>query len=442
MTASPARLWWHLHPLTFLGAEPEALPPGSPVVHRLPRLQRWLEHAAGLGADGLLLGPVFASGSHGYDTVDYDRVDPRLGDADDLAALVAAARERGMAVALDGVFNHVGRGFGPFQEVLRHGPDSEFASWFRLRWPDGGWAGPGSEPGYDTFEGHGGLVALQHSEPAVRDMLSGVLDRWAGLGVTAWRLDAAYAVQPEVLRDLTTRAREQRPGSWFLGEVIHGDYAAVAAASGLDAVTQYELWKALWSSLNDRNLYELAHALVRHQDFATTMTPQTFVGNHDVTRIASRLPDERHLQHAVAVLFTLASVPSVYAGDEHGLHGEKEERLGGDDAIRPAFPDDPLDLAPEVPGLFQLHADLAALRREHPWLEHCRTEVRDLANQHLSYLSSGPGGERLLVVLSLADDALDLPAPGPGWAVVRGAADVAGDRVAVAPHGWAVLAPA
>ena len=90
---SPAALWWHLHPLTFLGAEPDALPEGSPVVHRLPRLERWLDHAVALGCDGLLLGPVFASSSHGYDTVSYDVLDPRLGDADDLAHLVAAARE-------------------------------------------------------------------------------------------------------------------------------------------------------------------------------------------------------------------------------------------------------------------------------------------------------------------------------------------------------------
>ncbi len=444
MSSSPARLWWHLHPLSFLGAEPDALPADAPVVHRLPRLQRWLGHAAELGADGLLLGPIFASSSHGYDTVDYDRVDPRLGDTDDLVALVAAARDAGMAVALDGVFNHVGRGFGPFTDVLRDGPSSPYAPWFRLRWPDGDWAGPGTEPDYDSFEGHGGLVALDHSEPGVRDMLSGVLDRYAEAGITAWRLDAAYAVDPEALAALTARARERRPDSWFLGEVIHGDYAATAAAAGLDAVTQYELWKALWSGLNDRNLYELAHALGRHQEFAQSTTPQTFVGNHDVTRIASRLDDERHLDHAVVVLFTVAGVPSVYAGDEHGLHGLKEERIGGDDAIRPAFGEDPLALDAEVPGMFQRYREMAALRREHPWLEHASTEVQALANEHMSYLSSGPDGEELLVVLSVSDDDVVLDAPGGGWRCDRGTAVVGGEpdgsaQVTVGPHGWAVL---
>ncbi|MFC6850172.1 alpha-amylase family glycosyl hydrolase [Aquipuribacter hungaricus] len=438
---SPAGLWWHLHPLTFLGAEPQALPEGSPVVHRLPRLERWLDHVVALGCDGLLLGPVFASSSHGYDTVTYDLIDPRLGDADDLAHLVAAARERGVAVALDGVFNHVGRDFWAFRRVLAEGPTSPYASWFRLTWPADGWQGPGSEPAYETFEGHGALVALDHREPAVREAVSGVLERWAEVGVTAWRLDAAYAVAPGFLRAVTDAARAARPESWFLGEVIHGDYAAVAAAAGLDAVTQYQLWKATWSSLVDRNLWELAHALGRHGGLTGDAEPQTFLGNHDVTRIASQVPDEALLPHAEVVLMTVAGVPSVYAGDEHGLHAVKEERAGGDDAIRPAFPEDPLALVPEVPGTFGRYRDLAQARRAHPWLRTCTTEAGALANEHLVYTSraaaDGPG--RLVVALSLHADPVDLEVPEGGWQVALGEAEVSPGRVRLPARGWAVL---
>ncbi len=441
MTPSPARLWWQLHPLTFLGAEPDALPAGSSVVHRLPRLERWLDHVVALGADGLLLGPVFASSSHGYDTVSFDLVDTRLGDADDLAHLVRAAGDRGVAVALDGVFNHVGRDFWAFQDVLETGPSSPYASWFRLTWPEGGWRGPGSEPGYETFEGHGGLVALDHDEPAVRDLVLGALQRWAEVGVTAWRLDAAYAVSPAFLRTVTDAARSERPGSWFLGEVIHGDYAAVAGAAGLDAVTQYQLWKAVWSSLVDRNMWELAHALGRHPGLTGGAAPQTFLGNHDVTRIASQVPDVELLPHAEVVLFTVAGVPSVYAGDEQGLRGVKEERVGGDDAIRPAFPEDPLSLVPEVDGTFERYRDLAALRRRHPWLETCTTQVGALANEHVAYVSSS-GPQRLLVTLSLHDEPVDLEVPAGAWQVVLGEARPRDGRVSLPARGWAVLAEA
>ena len=85
----------------------------EPARHRLRQLERWLDYAAGLGCDGLLLGPVFAAETHGYDTVDHFRIDPRLGDEGDFDALVAAAGQRGLRLVLDGVFNHVGRAFPP-----------------------------------------------------------------------------------------------------------------------------------------------------------------------------------------------------------------------------------------------------------------------------------------------------------------------------------------
>ena len=106
-------------------------------------------------------------------------------------------------------------------------------------------------------------------------------------------------------------------------------------AAGFDSVTQYELWKAIWSSLNDGNFHELDWALQRHNEFLDAFVPMTFIGNHDVTRIASRLENTRHLEHALAILLTTGGAPSVYAGDEAAYRGVKEERFGGDDAVRP-----------------------------------------------------------------------------------------------------------
>src|SRR5690349_4740398 len=111
-------IWWHVHPLTFLGAEREALPPGAPAVPRLRNFEPWLDYLVELGCNGLALGPVFASESHGYDTVDHYRVDPRLGTGDDLRWLLDECHRRGIRVLFDGVFNHVGRGFGPFRDVV------------------------------------------------------------------------------------------------------------------------------------------------------------------------------------------------------------------------------------------------------------------------------------------------------------------------------------
>ncbi|MDT0164573.1 alpha-amylase family glycosyl hydrolase [Actinotalea sp. AC32] len=435
-------MWWHVYPLGFVGAEREALPDGAPPVHRLEHVTRWLDHVVDLGLSGVALGPVFASHTHGYDTVDHHRVDPRLGTEEDLVALVDAAHARGLRVTLDGVFNHVGRGFGPFQEVLRHGPGAPTEHWFRLRWPDG--AGPGTEPDYDDFEGHHALVALNHADDDVARHVADVMTYWLDRGVDGWRLDAAYAAPPSFWTRVLPQVRAAHPDAYVFGEVLHGDYAAFVAESGVDAVTQYELWKSVWSSLNDGNFFELTWTLSRHDAWLDTFVPLTFVGNHDVTRIASRLTDRRHVAHAVALLMTLGGTPTVYAGDELGMTGVKEDRAGGDDAVRPRFPDAPPApdaLGPEARAAYDLHRGLVALRRRHPWLHRSRSEVLTCTNTTL-VLRQHADDDALLLALSVEDGAVGLAVPGAG-SVLAGDGDLRDPGPAahldLPPHGWAVL---
>ena len=439
-------VWWQVYPLGFVGAEPESGKLGTdaePVRHRLGALHPWLDYAVELGASGLALGPVFAAQTHGYDTLDYFRIDPRLGDDADFDALIAAAHQRGLKVLLDGVFNHVGRGFPGFAQVLEQGPDAPRASWFRLTWPDGPWR-PGVEPDYVSFEGHQQLVALNHAEPQVAEHVGAVIRHWLERGADGWRLDAAYAVPTSFWAQVLPPVRAAYPQAYLVGEVLHGDYAGYVRESGLDSVTQYELWKAVWSSLNDGNFFELAWALERHNELLDTFVPLTFVGNHDVTRLASRLDDERHLAHALLVLLTVAGTPSVYYGDEQGFRGVKEERAGGDDEIRPAFPAGPDQLAAYGWPTYRLHQDLIGLRRRHPWLHSARTRPLQLNNQQLSYETTGDGG-RLLVALNLSDEPAELPVGG-GRSILIGEAVLMNPgqddaRVQLPGHGWAVLQP-
>ena len=425
---------WHVYPLGFTGAERVALPAGEPARHRLPHLEAWLDYAVELGCNGLLLGPVFAAQTHGYDTVDHFRIDARLGDEGDFDALVAAADQRGLRLILDGVFNHVGRGFPAFKAALAGGPGTPAARWFK-RSPDGS--------GYAVFEGHDGLVELDHDEPAVLSYVIEVMSHWLGRGAGGWRLDAAYAVPPSFWAKAVPAVREAFPGAWFLGEMIHGDYAAYAAEAGLNSVTQYEVWKAVWSSLNDRNFYELDHALGRHNAFMDGELAQTFVGNHDVTRLATALNDDRHFSLALAVLFCVGGVPSVYYGDEQGFRGLKEHRAGGDDAIRPAFPPAPDGLLPDGWRYYRLHQRLIGFRRRHPWLVRARTEAAHLEASALALRLRGAApGEQALLLLNIGDAEFRFPVDASGLSVAETAAAGAppADPLLVPAHSWAILA--
>jgi cyclomaltodextrinase / maltogenic alpha-amylase / neopullulanase len=423
-------IWWHVYPLGFTGAEQVAVD-GEPVP-RLRSLEPWLDYLLDLGCNGLALGPVFASGTHGYDTVDHFRVDPRLGSDDDLRWLFETCRSRGVHVLLDGVFNHVGRDFPQFRDVLEHGPASRWARWFHLD-PDAG--GPDGF-GYRDFEGHHELVALNHDEPEVREHVVAVMDHWLDAGASGWRLDAAYAIPQPALRAVSDAVRARHPDAWLVGEVIHGDYPAFVRDGGLDSVTQYELWKAIWSAFNDRNLFELAHALERHDAFVGDFVPLTFVGNHDVTRIASRLEDPELLGHALAVLFGVAGVPSVYYGDEQAFRGVKEERAGGDDAVRPAFPAAPDELAPHGAPVFRTHQELIGVRRRHAWLTGARTTVDHVANEQLAFTSRS-GEESVTVLLNLADQEHRFDADREAQVVA--ASGSGPDPWLVPARSWAVL---
>lgn len=387
-------IWWHVYPLGFVGA-PIRQADTERAPHRLRRLVPWLDHAVQLGTNALMLGPVFSSSSHGYDTLDHFRIDPRLGDDADFDALVAAARDRGMRVGLDGVFNHVSRQHPFVADALAHGPGSRYAGWFPIDW-----AAPGG-PQPRVFEGHGSLVELDHANPEVQRYVGDVLRHWSDRGVDAWRLDAAYRVDPAFWARVLPGVREGRAEQWYLAEVIHGDYAGTVAASGVDTVTQYELWKAIWSSLADRNLFELDWALRRHNDFLARFVPATFVGNHDVTRIATRIgPDLAAL--ALTVLLTVGGTPTIYAGDELGMTGTKQDREGGDDAVRPTFPLDP-GLG-DGEAVFRRHQELIGLRRRNPWLRTATTHPLELTTTRYRYRTTGAtGAQSLTVLLELGD---------------------------------------
>lgn len=321
------------------------------------------------------------------------------------------------------MFNHVGTDFPRYR-------DPESAHWFSG----------------DNFEGHAELIALNHKDPAVADYVTEVMTHWLDRGADGWRLDAAYTMPQRFWAEVLPTVRSRYPDAWFVGELIHGDYAAVVDGAKFNSATQYELWKAIWSSLNDGNFFELDWALQRHNSFLESFVPQTFIGNHDVTRIASRLEHPAHPAHALVILLTTGGVPSIYAGDEFGFRGVKEERFGGDDVVRPEFPSPPMPLDECGADVWALHRYLVGLRRRHPWLHTARTSAVRLDNKHYVYESRN-GRDALLVALNIDDKPLRVSLPKAGTAQAQLIAGSTAppeefvDTVEIEPHGWRILRP-
>ena len=403
---------YQIHSLGAVGAPALNVDAGSatPTGRGLRKMEGWLDHVARLGCRAVLLTPIHVSSTHGYDTVDPLRVDQRLGDDDDFGAFVEACHSRGLRLVLDGVFNHVGRRFPPFVDVVENGDRSPYASWFHLDFS----RDEGDGFAYRCFEGHRELVVLNHAEPAVAAWAATVAHHWLERGADGWRLDVAYAVPPSFLSELAGSVRRRHPDAFVFGEMIHGDYAGFVAASGLDSVTQYELHKAIWSSLNDANFFELAWSLKRHRSLLATFPPVTFAGNHDVSRLATSVHERAHLPLALAVLFTVPGVPCVYYGDEFGWTGLKTEGAGGDDAIRPALPASPHATDEAAAALVDVHRQLIAMRSLRPWLIGADLEVEDVANRQLAY-TVRDSHYALRVALDVDGGS---PTPPEGWQLV------------------------
>jgi len=391
-------IWWSVYPLGACGApvhEPDL--PG--VHHRLARLEGWLDHLISLGCNGLALGPVWASATHGYDVTDHLAIDPRLGDDADFDRLVAVCRSRGIRVLLDGVFNHVSSA---------HRIVSESPAWLRrdAHHPDG----------WSRFEGHDGLVELDHGRHEVADYVTGVMNHWLDRGADGWRLDAAYRVPTAFWSAVLPRVRARHPGALIVAELLHGDYGATAEKAGFDEITQYELWKAVWSALKDRNPHELKWALERHDGLAGRTGAWTFVGNHDVTRIATQVGPAA-ARVATAIIMTLAGTPAIYYGDELAFTGLKEERAGGDDAIRPelrAYPPDATGPAGET---LRATGLAVRLRRTHPWLVDGRTRVTAWDERRLVWRTTGEPG-------CWIEAELDVGGERPGLRVTDGSGEL------------------
>ena len=354
-------VFYQIYPLGFCGAPEQN---DGLVVPRIAKVAEWIPHILQTGANAIYFSPLFDSDSHGYDTRDYRRLDCRLGTNADFAKVCRQLHENKIKVVLDGVFNHVGRGFWAFQDVLQNREGSPYKDWFHINFSgnsnynDGLW--------YEGWEGHYELVKLNLRNEEVIAHLFDCIRGWVEeFDIDGLRLDVAYMLDRDFLRRLHDFCQGLKPDFFLVGEMLHGDYNQLVNDQMLHSATNYECYKGLYSSFNSMNMFEIGHSLLRQfgpENWTLYKGKHllNFVDNHDVTRVASILTNPEHLPLIYGILFAMPGIPCIYYGSEWGTEGVKQQ--GSDANLRPCF-DGPIfnDLTQQIAAMAQAHRDSSAL---------------------------------------------------------------------------------
>ena len=262
------------------------------------------------------------------------------------------------------MFNHVGRGFWAFEDVLKNRENSPYVNWFgriafdgNSNYNDGLW--------YEGWEGNYDLVKLNlRNEDVIQHIFSAIKGWVDEFDIDGLRLDVAYCLDHDFIRRLREFCDQLKPDFFLVGETLHGDYNQIMNDSMLHSVTNYECYKGLHSSFNSMNMFEINHSLLRQfgPEQWTLYKGRhllSFVDNHDVTRVASILNNPAHLPLIYAVAFGMPGIPCVYYGSEWGATGRKED---GDPGLRLSY-DEPVfnDLAEWISKLARAKKNSKAL---------------------------------------------------------------------------------
>ena len=392
-------VFYQIYPLGALGCPFEN---DGIKAHRILKVKEWSDHLLNLGIDAILFNPVFLAKTHGYDTTDYYHLDNRLGDDADFADVVDHYHRLGIRIIIDAVFNHVGRSFFAFEDVLSRRENSPYRYWFKVDFS--GNNRYNDHLSYENWEGNDNLVKLNLQNEEVITYLLNVTDYWRQtFKIDGLRLDVAYCLDENFLRRLHDHTKAADHQFFLLGETLHGDYNRWMNEAMLDTCTNYECYKGLFSSFNSYNLFEILYAFNRQSGKENWCLYRgkrlfNFVDNHDVTRIASNLTNEHHLPLIYVMLMTMVGIPCIYYGSEWGMKGEKN---WNDSDLRKAV--DKM----EDNDLTAFISHLIKIKHSHPALNDTYYEQKALTNTACVYERKS-ADEVLWIAINIKDEPVTL----------------------------------
>ncbi len=401
-----------------------------------------LDYLADLGVTYIYLCPIFeAYSNHKYDTADYTKIDEMFGGEEAFDNLIMSAREKGIGIILDGVFNHTGDDSIYFNRRKKYGdggayndPSSPYADWYRFR----------SYPNdYESWWGIEILPKLNHKNDSCRRFFTGdggIIEKYIKRGIAGWRLDVADELSNEFLCELRTSAKRSSNGeAVIIGEVwenaadkvAYGQRRKYFLGDQLDSFMNYPLKNAivsfcLWG--DGEILYNTLTEIYASYPKCVSDKLMNLLGTHDTERIFTVLgreddnvgkttcelarlrlsEDERsegikRLKIAAALQYTAYGIPSVYYGDEVGLEGY------GDPFCRMPFPWNDID-GTYREDILSFYRMLGKLRLEEPAFDGGDFKVLSHTDSAIAYIRE-KGDSRILVIANRGES-FTLPIDG------------------------------
>ncbi|AZK45068.1 alpha-glycosidase [Paenibacillus lentus] len=373
-----------------------------------------LDHLSELGINAIYFTPIFeATTNHKYDTADYMKVDPHFGDTETLKKLVKACHDRGIRVLLDAVFNHSGKTFAPFVDVLEKGEQSRYKDWFVVR--EFPLTVKNGVPTYDTFSFEPHMPKLNTENPEVKKYLLDVAEYWIKeVGIDGWRLDVANEVDHQFWRDFRKVVKKANPDAYILGEIWH-ESSGWLQGDQFDAVMNYPFTDAVLDFVARRTLDSEGFAnavgkqLSRYPQQASEVA-FNLLDSHDTPRLLTLCDGNKDLMKlATVLLFTYSGTPCIYYGDEIGLDGDQ------DPDCRKCMEWDP---AKQDRDLFAFYQKLIAIRKDLPALRTGSIDFLDAKANESKLAFERRLGEQSVLVLVNNDSigqTIQVEADGEAW---------------------------
>ncbi len=300
-----------------------------------------LDYLQKLGITIIYLNPIsMANSNHKYDTADYMRVDPMFGTEKEFELFISEAKQRGIKVIIDGVYNHTGSDSIYFNKYNRFdtlgaykSQNSKFYPWYNWDvWPDkyGSWWG------IDT------LPSIRHDSDDFQNFIAGdggVIEKFLKQGVAGVRLDVVDEISDEFVKKIQKKVSSFGEDKIVVGEVWEDASTKISysnrrkyfADNELSSVMNYPVKESVITYLKTKEPYDLESTMRMLQNNypkAVLDNLMNFLGTHDTGRFYSDIKafcdgDEARafslLRVATAILFTLPGIPSIFYGDEYGI---------------------------------------------------------------------------------------------------------------------------